>query len=163
MFYILFTYEIYTIEHRSNLYRTSINIILKIYQTSTEFLLEMSRGYILIMYRMLIDPHPTPLGNVIWGGGRAGCCYRWCQHWIFSPTCWILAEHLDLFFNTCWILAEHLDLVIIWIFSSAHVGSCQSHCIGIGSFIVATIGLKRSFRIWYISSGCLFFNAALRG
>ena len=49
VFYILFTYEICTIEHRSNLYRTSITIILKMYQTSTEFLLEITRGYLSII------------------------------------------------------------------------------------------------------------------
>ena len=49
VFYILSTYEIYTVEHRSNLHRTSITIILKMYQTSTEFLLEITRGYISII------------------------------------------------------------------------------------------------------------------
>ena len=49
VFYILSTYEIYTVEHRSNLYRTSITIILKMYQASTEFLLEITRGYISII------------------------------------------------------------------------------------------------------------------
>ena len=49
VFCILFTYVIYTVEHRSNLYRTSITIILKMYQTSTEFLLEITRGYISII------------------------------------------------------------------------------------------------------------------
>ena len=49
VFYLLSTYEIYTVEHRSNLYRTSITIILKMYQTSTEFLLEITRGYISII------------------------------------------------------------------------------------------------------------------
>ena len=49
VFYILSTYEIYTVEHRSNLYRTSITIILKMYQASTEFLLEITRGSISII------------------------------------------------------------------------------------------------------------------
>ena len=49
VFYRLSTYEIYTVEHRSNLHRTSITIILKMYQASTEFLLEITRGYISII------------------------------------------------------------------------------------------------------------------
>ena len=34
---------------------------------------------------------PTPPRQFYLGGDRAGCCYRWCEHWIFSSTCWILS------------------------------------------------------------------------
>ena len=40
-----------------------------------------------------------------------------------------------------------------WIFSSTHVGSYQSHCIGIGSFIDVAIWLKTNLRI----DGIVFF------
>ena len=50
----------------------------------------------------------------------------------------------------CWILdlgSCRCRCCKYWIFSLTHVGSYQSHCIGIGSFIVAAIGLNTSLGI----------------
>ena len=50
-----------------------------------------------------------------------------------------------------------IDVVNIGSFLQTHVGSYQSHCIVIGSFIVAAIGLKTSFQIAIVSLALCFF------
>ena len=56
----------------------------------------------------------------------------------------------------CWILdlgSCRCRCCKFWIFSLTHVGSYQSHCIGIGSFIDVAIWLKTNLRI----DGIVFF------
>ena len=61
----------------------------------------------------------------------------------------------------CWILdlgSCRCRCGKIWICSLTHVGSYQSHCIGIGSFIDVAIWLKTNLRIDRFDGIVFFFN-----
>ena len=85
-------------------------------------------------------------------------CIHTCIHTcILDPGSFVVdiicIHPLDLL---CWILdlgSCRCRCCKFWIFSLTHVGSYQSHCIGIGSFIDVAIWLKTNLRI----DGIVFF------
>ena len=121
---------------------------------------------ILDLGSFLLDLHTyMHLGSWIFCVGSSYIHASWILDllcWIFIHTCIldpgsfvvdiICILPLDLL---CWILdlgSCRCRCCKFWIFSLTHVGSYQSHCIGIGSFIDVAIWLKTNLRI-----ACVFF------
>ena len=116
------------------------------------------------------------------GGDRAGCCYRWCEHWIFSSTCLIVfvALFLPLILYCCSDLAQDEFLIasfvgivffkkcrmhtVIWVgtgrvvvIDGVNIGSFLQH---VGSY--QSQGCRyRCCKYWIFSSTCLIFFVAL--
>ena len=100
----------------------------------------------------------------------AGCCYKWCQHWICSSTCWILCVGicaymhayihaswiLDLF---CWIFIHTCILdpgsFVLDLHTYMHLGSWV-FCVG--SYLCSSIG---SSNVLFVRRHFGFFLAIL--